>query len=53
MKIRKILPVLLVAIASVVMLSSCDAILDVIFANNTVTFYVSANILNYGYRSGL
>ena len=49
MKIRKILPVLLVAIASVVMLSSCDAILDVIFSNNTVTVYATSYIPTHGY----
>lgn len=44
MKIRKILLLVLLAAGSVFLLSSCDALLDAIFANNTVTVYVSAYI---------
>jgi hypothetical protein len=49
MKIRKILPLVLLAVGSVFLLSSCDAILDAMFSNNTVNVYVSSRILTYGY----
>jgi len=51
MKIRKILPLLLIVIASVFLLSSCQAILDAIFSNNTISVYVSENWNNSGYTS--
>ena len=41
MRIRKILPVLLLAVGSLFLLTSCDALLDAIFSNNTITVYVS------------
>ena len=41
MKMRKILPLVLLAVGSVFLLSSCDAMLDAIFSNNTVNVYVS------------
>jgi hypothetical protein len=41
-KMRKILPLVLLAIASVFMLSSCDALLDGIFSNNTINVYANA-----------
>jgi len=49
MKIRKILPLVLLALCAVFLLSSCDAMLDFIFSNNTITVYVSARIPWYGY----
>lgn len=49
MKIRKILPLLLLAFGSVFLLSSCDALLDAIFSNNTISVYVSVYIPSYGY----
>jgi hypothetical protein len=52
MKIRKILPLALLAIGSVFMLSSCDALLDAIFANNTVNVSVAAYIPTNGYFPG-
>ena len=52
MKIRKILPLILLAIASVVLLSSCDALLEAIFATNTIKVYVYAYIPTYGYYPG-
>jgi hypothetical protein len=52
MKMRKILPLALLAIGSVFLLSSCDAMLDAIFANNTVNVYVSAYIPNNGFFPG-
>ncbi|MGA2766427.1 MAG: hypothetical protein ABSG17_24035 [Spirochaetia bacterium] len=48
MKIRKLLPLVLLAIASVFLLSSCDALLDAIFANDTINVYVSAAIATHG-----
>lgn len=51
MKIRKILPLLLLAIGSVFLLSSCDAMLDAIFSNNTINVNVSASIASYNYLS--
>jgi len=47
MKIRKILPLVLLAVGSVFLLSSCDALLDAIFSNDTITVYVSAYIPSY------
>ena len=52
MKIRKLLPLVLLAIASVFLLSSCDALLDAIFANDTINVYVSAYIPTWGYNPG-
>jgi hypothetical protein len=49
MKMRKILPLALLAIASVFLLSSCDALLDAIFAKNTINIYVSADWTVHGY----
>jgi hypothetical protein len=49
MRIRKILPLVLLAVGSVFLLTSCDALLDGIFGQNTVTVYASARILTYGY----
>jgi hypothetical protein len=48
-KMRKILPLVLLVIASVFMLSSCDALLDAIFANNTINVQVSAYIPYYAF----
>jgi hypothetical protein len=48
MKIRKILPLVILALASVFLLSSCDALLDAIFANDTLTVYVQTS-WTYGY----
>ena len=48
-KMRKILPLVLLAIAAMFMLSSCDAMLDAIFANNTINVQVSARITQYGF----
>jgi len=50
MKIRKILPLVLLAIGSVFLLSSCDQLLDVIFSNNTITVYASAYEGSWGYN---
>ena len=47
MKIRKILPLVILALASVFLLSSCDALLDAIFSNDTITVYISAYIPTY------
>jgi len=40
---------LLLAICSVFLLSSCDALLDAIFSNNTINVNVSASIYNYNF----
>ena len=48
MKIRKMLPLALLALCAVFLLSSCDAMLDAIFSNNTITVYVSTNMFPYG-----
>ena len=53
MKIRKILPLLLLAIGSVFLLSSCDAMLDAIFSNNTIGIDVSTSIGTYRYYPSL
>jgi hypothetical protein len=52
MKIRKILPLLLLAIGSVFMLSSCDAMLDAIFSNNTIGVEVAVSVGTYRYYPG-
>ncbi|MGA2478027.1 MAG: hypothetical protein ABSG63_04670 [Spirochaetia bacterium] len=49
MKMRKILPLVLLAVGSVFLLSSCDAMLDAIFSNNTVNVYMSEYIPSWGY----
>ena len=36
MKIKKLLPLVLIAVAAVLMLSSCDALLDAIFPTNQI-----------------
>lgn len=51
MRIRKILPLVLLAVASVFLLTSCDALLDAIFSNNTLTVTVKT-LYTYGYYSG-
>jgi hypothetical protein len=43
MKMRKLLPVLIIAVGSVFLLSGCDAILDAIFQNNQITVDVSVS----------
>jgi hypothetical protein len=48
-KMRKILPLALLAVASVFMLSSCDALLDAIFANDTINVQVAVPWTTYGY----
>lgn len=50
MKTRKILPLVILALASVFLLSSCDALLDAIFANDTLTVYVKTAWV-YGYST--
>ena len=47
MKIRRIILLVLLAAGSVFLLSSCDAMLDAIFSNNTITVDVSALIPTY------
>jgi len=37
MKMRRLLPLVLLAIGAIFLLSSCDALLDAIYANNTIT----------------
>lgn len=48
MKIRRIVLLVLLAAGSVFLLSSCDAMLDAIFSNDTITVYVSAYIPGWG-----
>jgi hypothetical protein len=43
MKTRKILPLVLLAVGSLFLLSSCDAMLDAIFQNNQVTVDVAVS----------
>jgi hypothetical protein len=43
MKIKKLLPLVLLAAAAVLMLSSCDAMLDVIFPSNQISVDVMVN----------
>jgi len=52
MKIRRIILLVLLAAGSVFLLSSCDAMLDAIFSNNTITVYVAAYIPNNGLLVG-
>jgi hypothetical protein len=37
MRVKKLLPLILLAIGALFLLSSCDAILDALYANNTIT----------------
>ena len=37
MTVKKLLPLILMAVGAVFLLSSCDAILDALYANNTIT----------------
>jgi len=43
MKIKKLLPLVLLAVAAVLMLSSCDAMLDAIFPTNQMTVDVAVS----------
>lgn len=53
MRIRKILPLALLAIGSLFMLTSCDRLLDFIFSSNTINVNVQAYDLKYvGYVTG-
>lgn len=47
MKMRKLLPLVLLAIGSIFLLSSCDALLDAIYANNTITVTVLVSTVDY------
>jgi len=43
MKMRKLLPVLILAVGSIFLLSSCDAMLDAIFASNQISVEALVN----------
>jgi len=47
MKIKKLLPLVLLAVAAVLMLSSCDAMLDAIFPTNQIIVDVSVDALTH------
>ena len=47
MKIKKLLPLVLLAVTAVLMLSSCDAMLDAIFPTNQISVDVMVIRLNY------
>jgi hypothetical protein len=47
MKTRKILPLILLAVGSLFLLSSCDAMLDAIFQNNQIYVDVEISGANY------
>jgi hypothetical protein len=47
MRIRKILPLALLAVGMLFMLTSCDKLLDFIFSSNTINVNVQAPISNY------
>jgi hypothetical protein len=63
MKIRRILPVVILAVGSLFLLSGCDALLDAIFQNNQILVDVRiyggrfpldwSEAYNYGLNSGL
>ena len=48
MKIKKLLPLVLLAAATVLMLSSCDAMLDAIFPSNQISVDVMASKHTFG-----
>ena len=56
MKIRKLIPLAILAVVAVVALSSCDAMLDAIFSKNQITVDVqvatSSYPVNYDYYNG-
>jgi hypothetical protein len=43
MKMRKLLPLVLLAIGAIFLLSSCDALLDAIYPNNSLTIDVAVS----------
>ena len=51
MRVKKLLPLILLAVGALFLLSSCDALLDAIYANNTldvnVRVYFSVNSTGY------
>ncbi len=47
MKIKKLLPLVLLAVAAVLMLSSCDAMLDAIFPTNQIIVDVAVDALTH------
>ncbi len=47
MKMRKLLPLILLAVGALFLLSSCDALLDAIYANNTIDVSVQTAIAGY------
>jgi hypothetical protein len=47
MKMRKILPIVILAVGSLFLLSGCDALLDAIFAKNQMTIDVRVSIPPY------
>jgi len=51
MRVKKLLPLILLAVGAVFLLSSCDAILDAIYANNTVNVTVDVSSSNIGYAN--
>jgi hypothetical protein len=48
MKMRKILPLVILAVGSVVLLSGCDMLLNAIFQNNQIFVDVRVSSFNYG-----
>jgi len=47
MKIKKLLPLVLIAVAAVLMLSSCDALLDAIFPTNQIFVDVAVDATSH------
>jgi len=51
MRVKKLLPLILLAVGAVFLLSSCDAILDAIYANNTINVTVEIPNAYPGYNN--
>ena len=53
MRVKKLLPLILLAVGALFLLSSCDAILDALYANNTINVAVTVynSVHSPGYAS--
>ncbi len=51
MRAKKLLPLILLAVGALFLLSSCDAILDAIYANNTLDVTVDVSHFDTGYAN--
>lgn len=51
MRVKNVLPLILLAVGALFLLSSCDQILDAIYANNTINVTVNVSSLDTGYAN--